>query len=106
MAGGATVAAASLLKLKKGFLLEAPGTEGETVDCALSVGTGPKCLRNGLLLGLSVLAAGTGELSGVGVVDTCKVDGRGGAGDGGCGAGEAGLDCVEGARTNSSTVLS
>lgn len=75
----------------------AAGAEGEAVDCAPSVGTGPKCLRNGLLLGLSVVAAGTGELSGVGGVDICTV--------GGCGEGEAGLDCVEGARTNSSPVL-
>lgn len=81
---------------------------GGTVDCPLSVGIGPKCLRNGLLLGLSVLAAGTGELPGVEGVDTCVIVGRGGAGgggDGGCGEGP-GLDCVEGARTNSSPVLS
>lgn len=55
-----------------------------------------------------MLGAGTGELLGVGEVDTCVAVGRGGAGgggDGGCGGG-AGLDCVEGARTNSSPVLS
>lgn len=79
------------------------GAGGETEDCAPSVGTGPKCLKKGLLLGLSVLEAGTGELPEVGV-DTCVVGGRGGAGGGGGGGG--GLDCVEGARTNSSPVFS
>lgn len=69
------------------------------------MGTGPKCLKNGLLLGLSVLVAGTGELPEVEGVAACAVCGRGGAGGGG-GGGGGGLDCVEGARTNSSPVFS